>query len=85
MRKILLASALVLSTAPAFAGDLAMGTELGNTQEAITAALTDMGWEVRKLDVEDGLIEAYVVNGGEMAEIYVDPASGEIVKIAAND
>lgn len=82
MRKLLIATALVLTTAPAFAADLAMGTQLGATEDAIRTTLTDMGWEVRKLDTEDGMIEAYAVMGDRMAEVYVDPTSGEVVKIA---
>lgn len=85
MRKFLLATALMLSTTPAFAADLAMGTQLGTTEEAIRAALTEMGWEVRKLDTEDGMIEAYAVMGNQMAEIYIDPTSGEVVKISTDD
>lgn len=85
MRNLLIAAALVLTTAPAFATDLEMGTVLGTSEDAVKAALIDLGWDVRKLDMEDGMIEAYAVMGKEMAEIYVDPTSGEIVKIAAND
>lgn len=85
MRKFFLAAALALATAPAFAADLEIGTMLGTTEEAITAALTEMGWEMRKLDTEDGMIEAYAVMGDEMAEIYVDAATGEIVKISNED
>lgn len=85
MRKFIIATALVLATAPAFATGVEIGSTLGTTEEAVRVALTEMGWDVRKLDTEDGMIEAYAVMGAEMAEIYVDPASGEIVKISAND
>lgn len=84
MRKTILAIALLIA-APAFAEDLAMGTELGTTPEAVKAALTEMGWDVRKLDVEDGMIEAYAVMGDQMAEIYVDPATGAVVKVGEDD
>lgn len=85
MRKFLIATALVLATAPAFAATVELGTQLGTTEDAIKAALTEMGWDVRKLDTEDGMIEAYAVNGSDMAEIYIDPTSGEVVKVSAND
>ena len=65
MRKLLLATALVLTTAPAFAADLEVGTVLGTTEDAIKAALIEMGWDVRKLDTEDGMIEAYAVMGDD--------------------
>ncbi|MCB1330053.1 MAG: PepSY domain-containing protein [Maritimibacter sp.] len=89
MRKLLMTAALVLVTAPAFAtgdaSDLAVGTQLGTTEDAIKTALTDMGWEVRKLDTEDGMIEAYAVMGDMMAEIYVDPTTGAVVKLSDED
>ena len=85
MRKLLMTAALVLVTAPALAEDLAIGTMLGTTEDAIRTALTDMGWEVRKLDTEDGMIEAYAVMGDKMAEIYVDPTTGEVVKLSDED
>lgn len=82
MRNFLLAAALALTTAPAFAADLETGTVLGTTEEAVKAALIALGWDVRKLDTEDGMIEAYAVMGDTMAEIYVDPTSGAVVKIS---
>ena len=82
MRQLVFGTALALATLPAFASDLMLGTPLGTTPDAITAALTEMGWEVRKLDIEAGMIEAYAVQGTERAEIYVDPTAGEIVRIS---
>jgi Peptidase propeptide and YPEB domain len=84
MRKLILAAALLIA-APAFAEGIEMGTELGTTAEAVSAALTEMGWEVRKLDTEDGMIEAYAVMGDQTAEIYVDPTTGMVVKVGGND
>lgn len=84
MRKLMLAAALLIA-APAFAGDIEMGAEFGKTEEAIRAKLTEMGWEVRKMEMEDGLIEAYAVKGKEMAEFYVDPTTGTVVRIGADD
>jgi len=84
MRKTILAIALLIA-APAFGEELMMGSQLGTTPEAVKAALTEMGWEVRKLDMEDGMIEAYAVMGGQMAEIYVDPTTGAVVKVSEDD
>lgn len=68
MRKTILVAALLLA-APAFGEDLSIGTQLGTTPDAVKAALTERGWEVRKLKLEDGMIEAYAVMGTQMAEI----------------
>ena len=50
------------------------------TQAKITADLTAQGYEVRKFDSEDGMIEVYAIKDGKMYEIYLD-ASGKILKI----
>lgn len=41
-------------------------------KEKLTAQLVAEGYEVRKIIMEDGKIEAYVVKDGEMAELYFD-------------
>ena len=58
-----------------------VGTEAGTTPEAIEATLTDKGFEVRKIESEDGMLEAYAMKDGERFEIYVDRASGKVVKV----
>ncbi|WP_281969038.1 PepSY domain-containing protein [Roseovarius nanhaiticus] len=83
MRKILIAAA-VMAALPAFAADLGMGTQLGTTMDEIKATLTDMGYEVRKLEMDDGKIEAYAVKDGQMSEMYVDPATGQVVDLDTN-
>lgn len=92
MRKIILATAtsILLAATPALAGEgsqnaLAIGTELGSTPEAITAALTGMGWEVRRLEMDGGIVETYAVKGNQTAVIFVDPATGQVVKGGEND
>ena len=47
---------------------------------AVRQTLEGKGLTVRKIETEDGKIEAYVVHGSAMAEVYVDPASGLIVE-----
>lgn len=84
MKKIVFAVAL-LTAAPAFAEGLAPGLELGMDKDAIGAALNQMGYEVRKLDMEDGMLEAYVVKGSEMAEVYIDLATGKILRVGGDD
>ena len=68
---------LALSTTAAFA-------EVDLTPE-VKAKIEDMlktqGYEVRKIKVEDGMYEAYVVKGGEKAELYLNEKL-EIVKNA---
>jgi hypothetical protein len=42
------------------------------TQEKVTAQLTAEGYEVRKIESEDGLIEAYVVKDGKAMSLFLD-------------
>ena len=82
MKTFALIAAMALA-APVLAMDLSGDTVLGTTEAEITAKLTDMGYEVRKIEAEDGKIEAYVVKDGKMAEVYVDPVSGKVAKLEA--
>lgn len=48
----------------------------GLTQEKraqITEKLTGEGYEVRKIDMEDGEIEVYALKDGQRLEIYLNP------------
>lgn len=82
MRKILItALAITAFASQALAADLSMDTVLGTTLDEIKASLTDMGYEVRKSETEDGKIEVYVVKDGKMAEVYVSPSTGKPTKI----
>jgi hypothetical protein len=52
------------------------------TADGIKAVPERQGYEVRKMCAEDGCIEAKGCDRNEArVEIYVDPATGEIVKI----
>jgi len=81
--KTILATAFfaAFTATSAMAMDLTTGTQLGTTMEQVQATLKDMGYEIRKAEMEDGKIEAYVVKDGKMAEIYVDQQTGQITKI----
>lgn len=80
MRKLILAAA-ILAASPALALEFDTGTELGTSLNAVTDKLAEMGYEVRKSEIEDGLIEAYFIKGQEKGEVYVSARTGEVVKI----
>ncbi len=44
------------------------------TEAKLTATLTEQGYEVRKIEREDGLIEAYVVKDGTTQSLFFDDA-----------
>lgn len=66
---------------PALAEDVAKDSRLGTTMEEVKASLTDMGYEVRKAEMEDDKIEVYFVRDGKMGEVYVNPQTGAVTKL----
>ncbi|MCE8513769.1 PepSY domain-containing protein [Ruegeria pomeroyi] len=81
MKSFALIAALALAASPVLALDLTTDTQLGTSSDEIRTSLKDLGYDVRKIEDEDGKIEAYVVKDGKMAEVYVDPTTGKISKI----
>lgn len=77
----LLALALALPAAAAFASD---GTPSAETQAKIRELLTGQGYDVRKIETEDGLYEAYAVKDGKKYEFYLNDKI-EVVKIEEDD
>ena len=76
-----LAAVLALPAGLAGASPELVGQNLGTSPEGIKTALVEKGYEVRKIEDEDGKIEAYAIRDGVRYEIYVDPASGKVVKV----
>ncbi|MEH7829216.1 PepSY domain-containing protein [Gemmobacter denitrificans] len=72
----LFAAAFLALAAPAFAS----GDEVdAATRDKATAAMTAQGYDVRKVEMDDGLIEVYAVKDGKTYELYLD-ADMKIVK-----
>ncbi len=78
------AAALTLSAAVALAA-VSKGDYAGKTQDEITKSLEAQGYTVRKVETEDGYLEAYALLDGERYEIYVDTKTGKVVKVEADD
>ncbi|MBO6882497.1 MAG: PepSY domain-containing protein [Marivita sp.] len=70
-RILALALALALPVSAFASSDAALTTE---RVTEITNKLTAEGYEVRKIDMEDGMIEAYVLKNGQRYELYLDAA-----------
>lgn len=71
------------------AGSMAMASDdekLTDTAKAdqIRATLAEQGFEVRKIEVEDGMYEAYAVKDGKRVEVYLD-SDLNIVKSKIDD
>ena len=79
-----LAAALTLSAAAALAA-VSEGDYAGKTEDEITKSLEAQGYKVRKIETEDGYLEAYALLDGQRFEIYVDPETGKVAKIKLDD
>ncbi len=73
---------LVLSAGAALASD-SVTLDAAKKNE-ITTTLTDQGYEVRRVDVEDGLFEVYALKDGKKVEIYLDAALNVVRSKASN-
>jgi hypothetical protein len=80
-----LAAALALPVSFAAASSELDGATLGKSADEVKSTLTAQGYEVRKVENEDGKLEAYAVKDGKKFEIYVDPASGAVTEVKAED
>ena len=50
------------------------------------ASVTNMGFKVRKVEVDDGCYEAYAIDDkGRRVEIYINPVTAAIVKMKQDD
>lgn len=77
---LLTAAFLVLAAPAAFAeGEMIDAA----TQDKVTTELTAQGYDVRKVGMEDGMIEVYAVKDGKTYELYLDEAL-KIVKQNVN-
>ncbi len=84
-RTILLSSIGIFTVAGvAFAHSLD-GSYAGKSEAEITTLLQNQGYEVREIEKEDDLLEAYALKDGIRLEIYVDPKTGNIVKVEEDD
>lgn len=80
MRKLIIIATLAFAS-PALAAELTMDTVLGTTMPEVQTKLTEMGYQVRKSEMEDGKIEVYFVKGDKMGEVYVSTVTGKVAKL----
>jgi hypothetical protein len=76
------ATALSLSAPAGFASSSSEVSSEVSTQ--IQDKLTTQGYEVRKIQMEDGLYEVYVIKEGQRLELYLD-TDLEIVRSKTDD
>ena len=82
-----LVTALLISSAAlsgtAFAKDLCdVPEDQWQSKEALEQAVTDKGWTVKKIKVDEGCYEVYGKDeNGKKVEAYFDPKSFEIVEM----
>jgi hypothetical protein len=87
MQKLLSATALVLLTPMAALAMPAIGDMIGTDPQTAKAALEKAGCPVEAFEAEDGKIEAKCKDtaSNKDMEVYIDPATGKVVDIKAED
>lgn len=73
MKKLTLITALIAAATGATALQASNYGMISNEIRAqITDKLTAQGYDVRKIDAEDGMIEVYALKDGQRLELYLD-------------
>ena len=86
--KLKLLSILALTSMPMAAMAMpAVGDMIGTDPETAKAALEKAGCTVNEFEAEDGKIEAKCTDTAtqKAMEVYIDPASGKVTEIKAED
>ena len=76
----ILALALVLPLSLPVAALASDGKPSAEVEAQIRATLTEQGYEVRKIESEDGMYEAYALKDGKKLEIYLNDKM-EIIRV----
>jgi hypothetical protein len=87
MQKLILPLVLAAFTPMAALAMPVVGDMIGTDPETAKAALEKAGCMVDEFEAEDGKIEAKCKDTatGKDMEVYIDPASGKVVDIKAED
>ena len=54
------------------------------SKKDVIAFIVQQGYEVRKVEVEDGCYEVYAKKDGKRFELFVNPLTGDIEKTKEN-
>lgn len=82
MKPALLAALIVPGIAIA---GVDIGQTLGTSEADVRLALTDMGYDVQEIEIEDGEIEAEVMLDGVAYEVEVSVDTGLVTEIELED
>lgn len=77
----LAAAALLFGATASFASEQNVPADV---KEKITMQLTEQGYEVRKVEMENGMYEAYAIKDGKRYEIYLN-SSLEVTRTKIDD
>lgn len=67
------------------AADITHGSYSGKTAKEVRQNLESQGYQVRKIEADNGYLEAYAVLSGKRYEIKVDPMTGKVMQIELDD
>lgn len=83
LKSVVLAGAALIIANTAMAADICKGGPKDQwlSEEQVGEKLAAMGHGKFVLAVEDGCLEAKVLRDGKRLEIYMEPLTGEVVKV----
>jgi hypothetical protein len=86
-RTAVLAGLLALSATNSALALPAVGDALGTDADTVRSALEAQGCAVTGFEAEDGKVEAKCREAatGKAWEVYIDPATGKVTKVAMDD
>ncbi|GJM03071.1 MAG: hypothetical protein DHS20C08_15720 [Rhodomicrobium sp.] len=62
-------------------GEKIPSMDVSATHQAVRSKLIGQGYDVRKIETEDGYLEVYAIKDGRKYELYLKPETLEIQKI----
>lgn len=79
------AGALLAVPAGVAIAEISQGSYSGKTAQEIRQHLESQGYQVGKIESDDGYLEAYAVLSGKRYEIKVNPSTGKVIRIELED
>lgn len=92
MKKLMITTASILTLTLAMPAFASSDMECGNadpatwmTEDAAKAKGAELGYDVANIKVEDGCYELYARKDGKKFEVFLNPVSGDVVRVKSDD
>lgn len=92
MKKLIIATTTILALTTAMPAFASSDNYCGNADtstwmsvDALKVKASEMGYDVKKVEIDDGCFEIYAIKDGKRVEAYLNPVSGEVVRVEIDD